>query len=353
MPVRPLRGMTLRAFALATVVASGVLGFARLSHAADDDFDDPKLSREGVTPAPPAKNVPPPATAPDKAGADKAATEKAAAAKADEKTAPQTLNGEAAHPAPPAASAEKPSAPKTAIDVTAAKPVLPKPDIAKPDTGRSSSDKEAEANPPAPVGRSGSTAAAPAGASADLKAVAAPPAVASGSHWPGPWPYAPRLKLAYRRFPFARIASVTADGVMVAPGSESFESLSIDTYPMSSYLRVGLSTQFGWESGQFQRTGDYFLAESASVGFQIPGRYTPFVETLAGAGYMRRRQAESNLPTAYWQVGVDVGVELYFASRAYGSIAIGYLHPANLFYAQRNLQSMNLDTWSLKLGIGI
>ena len=186
-----------------------------------------------------------------------------------------------------------------------------------------------------------------------MKAVAAPPAPVTASHWPGPWPYVPRLKLAYRRFPFSRIAAVTTDGVMTSPVSESFESLSIDTYPMSSYLRVGLSTQFGWESGQFQRTGDYFLAESASVGFQIPGRYTPFVETLAGAGYMRRRQADSNLPTAYWQVGVDLGVELYFANRAYGSIAFGYLHPANLFYAQRNLQSVNLDTWSLKVGIGI
>jgi hypothetical protein len=141
--------------------------------------------------------------------------------------------------------------------------------------------------------------------------------------------------------------------VTTSPVSEAFESLSIDIYPMSSYLRVGLSTQFGWESGQFKRTGDYFLAESASVGFQIPGRFTPFAETLAGAGYMRRRQPDSILPTLYWQVGVDAGVEMYFANRAYGSVAIGYLHPGNLFFAERNLQSVKLDTWSLKIGIGI
>src|SRR6185436_8213526 len=98
------------------------------------------------------------------------------------------------------------------------------------------------------------------GGAADVKAVAAPPASGPESHAAGPWPYVPRLKLAYRRFPFSRIMAVTADGVMTSPTSESFESLSIDTYPMSSYLRVGLSTQFGWESGQFHRTGDYFLA---------------------------------------------------------------------------------------------
>jgi hypothetical protein len=192
-----------------------------------------------------------------------------------------------------------------------------------------------------------------AAASADLKATAgtvAPPAAAP-SH--GPWPYAPRLKLAYRRFPFSRIASVSAAGVTTSPVPEAFESISLDVYPMSWFLRVGLSTQFGWESGQFQRTGDYFFAESASVGFQLPGRFTPFVEALAGAGYMRRKQPDSVLPTAYWQVGVDAGVELYFANRAYGSLAIGYLHPANLFFSQRNLQSVNLDTWSLKIGIGI
>jgi hypothetical protein len=172
----------------------------------------------------------------------------------------------------------------------------------------------------------------------------------------GPWPYAPRMKLAYRRFPFVRVGAVPTAS-MPAPGpaaSESFESLSLDFYPMSWYLRVGLSSQFGWESGQFDRTGDYFLAESASVGFQIPGRFTPFVEALAGAGYMRRRQADdTNLPTAYWQTGIDAGVEIYVAGRAYASLAIGYLHPGNLFLMQKSLMSANLDTWSLKLGFGI
>ena len=122
---------------------------------------------------------------------------------------------------------------------------------------------------------------------------------------------------------------------------------------MSWYLRVGLSTQFGWESGQFNRTGDYFLAESASVGFQLPGRFTPFVEGLAGAGYMRRKQGTSNLPSGYWQLGVDAGVEIYFAKRAYLSLAIGYLHPVNLFLDQQNLSSVKVDTWALKIGLGI
>jgi hypothetical protein len=172
----------------------------------------------------------------------------------------------------------------------------------------------------------------------------------------GPWPYAPRMKLGYRRFPFARVASsapAITPGTLDPTRPESFESLSFDLYPISWYLRVGLSTQFGWESGQFNRTGDYFFAESASVGFQIPGRFTPFVEALAGAGYMRRKQVDYELPTAYWQTGIDAGLEIYLASRMYVSLAAGYIHPGNLFLKDQSLKSVNADTWSLKIGLGI
>ena len=172
----------------------------------------------------------------------------------------------------------------------------------------------------------------------------------------GPWPYAPRMKFSYRRFPFTRVASTTpaiTPGTLDPTRPESFESLSLDLYPISWYLRVGLSTQFGWESGQFDRSGDYFFAESASVGFQLPGRFTPFVEALAGAGYMRRKQVDYELPTAYWQTGIDAGLEIYFARRMYISLAAGYIHPGNLFLKDQSLRSVNVDTWSLKIGLGI
>jgi len=171
------------------------------------------------------------------------------------------------------------------------------------------------------------------------------------------WSYAPRAKLAYRRFGFSRMpvveTSATGSTTTTAPAGEAFESLSLDLYPMSSYMRVGFSSQFGWESGQFQRTGDYFVAESATLGIQWPGRFTPFAEALAGAGYMRRKQGTSDKPSAYWQLGIDAGVEIYFANRAYGSLALGYLRPGNLFYADKALAGIRADTFSFKIGIGI
>jgi hypothetical protein len=198
-----------------------------------------------------------------------------------------------------------------------------------------SRDNAAARLAPAPLDRSGS-------------ATDAPP--------DSPWQYAPRFKLSYRQFSFAHAVSAApaiTQGTTLPTTPETFQSVSLDLYPMSWYLRVGLSTQFGWESGQFDRTGDYFLAESASVGFQLPGRFTPFVEGFAGAGYMRRKQGTANLHSGYWQLGVDAGVEIYFAKRAYLSLAVGYLHPVNLFLDQQNLSSVKADTWALKIGLGI
>lgn len=163
------------------------------------------------------------------------------------------------------------------------------------------------------------------------------------------------MKLSFRHFPFTRLGALSSSTpATLQPGTaQSFQSLSLDLFPISTFLRVGLSTQFGWESGQFDRSGDYFFAETASVGFQIPGRFTPFVEALAGGGYMRRFQADKSVPTAYWQVGIDAGVEIYFAHRAYGSLAVGYLHPANLLFLEHSLMSVKANTWSLKIGLGI
>ena len=69
--------------------------------------------------------------------------------------------------------------------------------------------------------------------------------------------------------------------------------------------------------------------------------------TCAGSG------ADWNLPTAYWQVGIDAGVEVYLAKRAYVSLAVGYLHPGNLFLREQSLMSVKSDSWSLKFGVGI
>jgi hypothetical protein len=200
-----------------------------------------------------------------------------------------------------------------------------------------------------PAGRAATATGGPAGSGPEgVRAAASPRAPLSS-----PMLATPRAKLSYRRFTFLRIGAVDPSSATGAAAPEDFGSLVLDLYPFSSFVRVGLSSQFGWESGGFDRSGDYFLAQSFSFGFQRPGRVTPFVEALAGAGYMRRRQFDMTVPTAYWQLGIDAGAEVYFTARAYLSFALGYLHPVNGILVQRNFTTVYSDTWSLKIGIGI
>jgi hypothetical protein len=174
-----------------------------------------------------------------------------------------------------------------------------------------------------------------------------------GTHDDSSATYVPRLKLSYRRFSFVRIGASDPASTIGVAASEPFDVVSLDLYPVSSFVRFGLSTQYGAESGKLMGGGDYFIAESSSLGAQIPGNiFTPFAEAFAGGGYMRRMQFGSSVPTAYWHYGVDVGTEIFMAKYACLSVALGYLHPVNGFTKGLSFTSVYVDTWSLKLGVG-
>jgi len=172
----------------------------------------------------------------------------------------------------------------------------------------------------------------------------------------------PRVKLGYRRFDFIRIGASDAGSGGTA-ASEPFDCASIDFYPLSTVVRFGLTTQYGWQSGNMRNNGDYFIAQSFSLGGQIPRpEIVPFAEAYAGGGYMRRVQFGRTVPTAYWQIGADVGAEWFFAQHGFLSVALGYLHPVNGFVTAKTMGSVTtgskftsvfVDTWSFKLGIGL
>jgi hypothetical protein len=165
----------------------------------------------------------------------------------------------------------------------------------------------------------------------------------------------PLLELGYRRFSFVRIGATDPSSTIGASASEPFNSLSLDFYPISRLVRFGMSTQYAWQSGTFNSgSGDYLIAQSFSLGLQHPGQQiTPYVQALAGAGYMRRFQFDRTVPTAYWQFGVDIGLDFFLASHALVSAGIGYLRPVNGFAVEQAFTTVYVDTWSFKLGIGI
>jgi len=212
--------------------------------------------------------------------------------------------------------------------------------------------------PPAPVATAAATPAIASGAPA-VEVVGAPASAA------GPVAAVPpgdaqagrtaTIGLAYRRFSFVQIGAVDSGSAAGTAASEPFDSIALDFYPISRTVRFGLSTQYGWQSGRFDsRNGDYFIAQSLSLGLQRPGpTITPFAEAFAGAGYLRRFQFDRTIPTAYWQYGVDLGANLFVAEHGYVSLALGYLRPVNGFAKMQSFTSVYVDTWSLKLGFGL
>jgi hypothetical protein len=195
---------------------------------------------------------------------------------------------------------------------------------------------------------------APSGAPAPIEAEArpsepVPPASAESSE-----ARTPRLKLGYRRFTFAQLAPTMKAGTA---GDEPFDVLSVDFYLASSTWRVGLTTQYGWEEGTFRQGGDAFIAQSASLGWQIPGPVlTPFFEGYAGGGLMQRTHPGlglNTIATAYGQLGLDVGTELFLARYFCLSFAFGYIHASDWFVKDKAFASIAVDTWSFKLGVGL
>ena len=162
----------------------------------------------------------------------------------------------------------------------------------------------------------------------------------------------PRLKLGYRRYNFVQVGMPVGT---TAGASESFNVVSLDLYPVSSTWRFGLSTQYGWQDGTFRKNGDAFVAETFSLGGQLPGDvFTPFFEVFGGGGLMQRLHSSLNSPgTAYGELGVDVGTEIFLAKHAYFSVAGGYLHSYNGFIYQKKYQSVSGDTLTFKVGFGI
>jgi hypothetical protein len=183
------------------------------------------------------------------------------------------------------------------------------------------------------------------GAAAVVERTAAPPPHAGAGF------SLPRLQIAFRRFDFVQIGAAGSSPGLAA--TEPFNSVSLDVYPVSSLIRLGLSTQYGWQSGTWTSHGDYFAAESVSAGAQVRyGRIVPFAEAFAGIGYMRRLQFDRTIPTAYWQLGVDLGADVSIASTGFVSLAVGYLHAVNGFLVAQQFTTAFLDTWSFKVGIG-
>jgi hypothetical protein len=180
----------------------------------------------------------------------------------------------------------------------------------------------------------------------------------------------PRLKLSYERYSAGNI-----DG-----SAMPLEALHLDMYALSwRWLRGGLDLEGGRghaKLGDATASVKYGLL-GANAGFQLPGRVTPFVEGRLAAGVLGGTLdgsltipgssfvvSDASVATWMYASGVDAGTEIYFAGRAYVSLAVGWIRTtwgsatsdamiASMDGGGLRLQDVKHDSVLFKAGLGI
>lgn len=158
----------------------------------------------------------------------------------------------------------------------------------------------------------------------------------------------PRFKLAYRR-----VWAASLDGPDLP-----FDVAELDFYPLSRFVRLGISGEFGWGGGTY---GLWYFVTGASLGLQLPMRVTPFLEGRFVAGIIGGSFMGQSAVSWFYEGGIDTGVEVYYARRFYLSAAIGWAHPVygGVDVAQLNMNQIIVrkdfatDSVSIKVGLGL
>lgn len=158
---------------------------------------------------------------------------------------------------------------------------------------------------------------------------------------------APILQIAWRRFAVGRAGDAM-------PGTDSaMDGLMLEWYPVSSFVRFGLATEYARENSN-RSDHDWYIAEHLSLGLQKPGPITPFVEATAGAGYFKRFVVSQVQPTAIWEFGANAGALFHFSGPAFVSLSAGWVRPVWLLVSvdQMTLTQVYRDSFAIKLGLG-
>jgi hypothetical protein len=166
------------------------------------------------------------------------------------------------------------------------------------------------------------------------------------------WPVThdvPRFQLAYRR--------VWAAGL--TGGKLAFDAAELEYFPVSNLIRFGVEGEFGWAGGSY---GQWYALFGATLGLQYPARVTPFFEGRFVAGLSGGSYLSQGVFSWMYQGGLEGGAEIYYASRFYLSLAIGWTHPvyaavdvAALMATPARIVHKNLsdDSFTFKIGLGL
>ena len=158
----------------------------------------------------------------------------------------------------------------------------------------------------------------------------------------------PRFKLSYRRVWMASLEG----------GDLPFDAAELDFYPVSRFVRFGITGEFGYGGGTY---GLWYFVTGASLGLQLPMRVTPFLEGRFVAGLFGGSFMGQTALSWIYEGGIDTGIEVYIAKRYYFSAAIGWAHPVygGVDVAQLNenqtvvRKDFGTDSFTFKVGLGL
>jgi hypothetical protein len=138
----------------------------------------------------------------------------------------------------------------------------------------------------------------------------------------------PRFKFTYNTFNFLGRAHLC----------------SLELFPLSWYIRLGLLTQAGSRRYKYLPHTDFIFKESILIGLQYPARVTPFMDFVLGLGLLHVKRMQQGVNHFIHSLGLDFGLETFFSERILLSLVIGYVrHIYNDVYQ---------DSLNFKVGLG-
>lgn len=169
------------------------------------------------------------------------------------------------------------------------------------------------------------------------------------------------LRVGYRTLALPEAAGRPAGGTQPFTDSR-FHGLSLDVYPISSWVRLGLATYLAREG----QDDDWLAMEGIVLGVQQPGRrFTAYIEGGVYAGLARRTfwlaepvpdaQARQDDLTLLWAFGLEAGVDGHLSRSVIATFAVG-LQRTSYFFTDGDLAD-RLKTYTdgaltLKVGLG-
>lgn len=142
-----------------------------------------------------------------------------------------------------------------------------------------------------------------------------------------------------------------------ALADQRFHAISVDVYPISLPLRVGLCTEVAVGGGEF----DWAATEGIAIGLQRLGHaVVPFVEASAQVGLARlpfwyegRLEPERSI-TMLWSMALEVGVDTRLGNIV-GSTSVGLQRSSYYFTSGDVEDALRISSGTslvFKVGVG-